>query len=111
MAGTVVVAEARDGLRIELDLAARRAEAIPLRIGPEGVEEHPLRFEIGNLERSSGPELLEGRRVDAGVDQALTDLRVEMLDPGALVAAFGEGFGEAEALGEAGQDGVIVART
>ena len=62
MPRAVRIAESFDGRREDLDLAARRAERSTLGVDAELLEQHEALVDIGHLEESGRPELLERRR-------------------------------------------------
>src|SRR5581483_8186308 len=106
----VAVAEGRDRLREELDLAARRAEGRTLGVGAERVEQNAVGLGVRDRERARLPEPVEGRCRDARLLERGGELGVEPHEPRALVEPLGERVADPEPLREAGEDLVVALR-
>src|SRR3569833_3978577 len=96
--GAVVIAEARDGFREDLDAAARRCQPVRVGIATEGAQETAIVVGGGQRQLAARPEFVEGRRVPASGVQCLACRLIEMSQPLLDVAAFGEGFAGAHPL-------------
>src|SRR5581483_3655716 len=110
MRRAVVIAEARDLLRVELDLPRRRLQPVLVRIGAEVAEQHVFLGSGRNLQVAALPERIEigdGRGVGAS---APAHLLVEMTEPRLLAAPLRVSFGNAEPLRKRGEDVEVVAR-
>src|SRR5262249_39700283 len=110
MAGAIRLAEAGDGRGEDLDAAAWSLEGCCGRILLEGAQVAAIVGRLRQLEAIAGPELREARRRQARFREAFARRLVEMLQPLADAAPFGEGVARAQALGEVGEDRVVVAR-
>src|SRR4051812_20219449 len=109
MTGTVVIAERRDAIGEDLDLARRRPELAAVRISAElGEIVVILRDRIGDI--AVLPEGLEIRPLDAVAGGLLADDLIKMSKPFQLGPPLGEGVAKAEPSGERGEDVEIIAR-
>ena len=105
-----LIAEARDGLGIDLDLAGGRVERVRIRVRAELGELGVGRCRRGNLDEALVPEGGKVRHLDPLRAAGAAPEAIEVREPGHLVALFGEGGAVAQRIGDVGQHVGIVAR-
>ena len=110
MPRAVVVAEAVDGLREDLDAPRGRRQRMGLGIAAELGEEHAPVVGDRQLDVAGPPEGVEVRQLDALARDLLAEQVIEVAQPVHLAAALGERRAEPETRGESGEDVVVVAR-
>src|SRR4051794_10116550 len=108
MTGTVRLAETCDGFGKNFDLAARCRQFCAVRIFAEAAHLPAIIRQLRYDQAIAGPELIKARRVQTALREALAHRLIEMLEPLADIAAFGELLALAETFGEIGKYLVIV---
>ena len=108
--GPIVVAEARDGRRGDLDAAARRRQRVGVRVRPKSSKDTAVIGRGRKRELATPPELGEIRRVPSLRGERRAGRRIEMLEPLARRPPFRERLARPEMAGKIGEDREIVAR-
>ncbi|CUK20615.1 Uncharacterised protein [Achromobacter sp. 2789STDY5608615] len=110
MAGAVGIAEAGDGRRADLHLAAGRGQRLAGGIVAERAQDAAVVVLLRQRQFAARPELVEVRRLQALVRERRAGPFIQVAQPFGAVAAFGEGFARAQPFGQVGEDVVVVAR-
>ncbi|MCY1515351.1 hypothetical protein D9M68_499340 [compost metagenome] len=110
MARAVRITEARHHRRTDLDLAAGRGQRVGRRIVAEGPQDAAVVFLLREDQFAALPELVEIRRLQALAVQRRAGLLIQVAQPFAAAAAFGEGLARAEPGRQVREDVVVVAR-
>src|ERR1700704_4599366 len=104
MTGTVGLAKACDGLRVDFDLARGCRQLAAVRIFAETADLPAIIRQFRQDQTIARPEFIEtwGRQI--ALRQGFPRRFIKMFQPLPDIAAFGEGLAGAEALGEISKD-------
>src|SRR5882724_7662394 len=98
------LAKTRDGLRENLDLSTGGRQLLALRIVAETTQLSAIVRLLRHDQAIACPEFIEAWRRQAPASQNFPGRLIQVLQPLADRATFGEGFADAEAFGEIRED-------
>ena len=110
MTGAIIVLEAFDRGRRQLDPPRRGVERLAVRIGQEVGIRDEIRLGQRDLDMALGPEPVEVGHDDAHVVALAAPPSIHVTQPGGGVALFRVAVPDTQGIGDVGQNGEVIAR-